>query len=102
VGRTDRPMNIAVIGRGRCCGAFLEMQDARRFLQLKARIVALADFDDNAAGIRLVRAKGTPTTRDNHDFFSLQDLDLIMVPTAMRRSLKTFCSTGLRGCASLR
>ncbi|QCQ22033.1 ATP-binding protein [Desulfoglaeba alkanexedens] len=84
------PMRIAVIGGGRRCRAFLEMLDARRFPALKAEIVAVADPDDEAVGIRLAREKGIFTTRDYRDFFKIPDLDLVIELTGKEELLEDF------------
>ena len=83
-------MNIAVIGGGKRCKAFLEMLDARRFPHLQAQIVAVADINDAAVGIQLARQKGIYTTRDYHDFFAIKDLDLVIELTGNEELLEDF------------
>ncbi|MCK8601167.1 ATP-binding protein [Desulfoferrobacter suflitae] len=83
-------MNIAVIGGGKRCKAFLEMLDAKRFPRLQAQIVAVADINDTAAGIQLARQKGIFTTRDYHDFFAIKDLDLVIELTGNEVLLEDF------------
>lgn len=75
---TDKLMKIGVIGGGRRCKAFLEMLDAERFSHLQAQIVAVADPNEEAEGVRLARAKGIPTMRDYHDFGEIEGLDLVI------------------------
>jgi two-component system, NtrC family, sensor kinase len=75
---SDKIMKIGVIGGGRRCKTFMEMLDAERSRHLKAQIVAVADLDDGAVGIRLARDKGIYTTTDSHDFLKIEDLDLII------------------------
>jgi two-component system, NtrC family, sensor kinase len=83
-------MKIAVIGGGRRCRTFLEMLDAQRFPNLQAHIVAVADIDDHAAGMRLAREKGIYTTNDYHDFFHIEELDLVIELTGQEDLLKDF------------
>ena len=87
---TNRPMNIAVIGGGRRCKAFLEMLDAKRFPHLQAQIVAVADPNDEACGIQMAREKGIHTTRDYHDFFGIPKLDLVIELTGNEALLEDF------------
>jgi two-component system NtrC family sensor kinase len=83
-------MKIGVIGGGRRCKAFLEMLDARRFPHLQARIVAVADPKSDAPGILLAREKGIYTTNDYHDFFQIEDLDLVIELTGNEELLEDF------------
>ncbi|SHF10183.1 PAS domain S-box-containing protein [Desulfacinum infernum DSM 9756] len=88
----QRPMKIAVIGGGKRCRAFLEMMDARRFPRLQAQIVAVADPDDSAEGIRLARTMGIQTTADYRDFYEIPDLDLVIELTGNEELLEDFLS----------
>ena len=74
----ENEMKIAVIGGGNRCRAFLEMLDATRFPCLQAQIVAVADPDDQGAGIQLAREKGIYTTKNYRDFHQIQDLDFVI------------------------
>jgi len=86
----EEPMRIAIIGGGKRCRAFLEMVDAKRFPNLKARIVAVADPDDRAAGMQLAREKAIFTTGDYRDFYEIPDLDLVIELTGKEELLKDF------------
>jgi len=86
----EKPMRIAIIGGGKRCKAFLEMLDSRRFPRLRAQIVAVADPDDQAAGIRLACEKGIYTTGDYRDFYRIQDLDLVIELTGKEERLEDF------------
>jgi two-component system, NtrC family, sensor kinase len=86
----ERLMNIAIIGGGTRCKAFLEMIDARRFPRLRAQIVAVADPNDSAAGIRLARSKGIFTTGDYREFYQIKDLDLVIELTGKEELLEDF------------
>jgi two-component system, NtrC family, sensor kinase len=87
---SDKVMKVAVIGGGRRCKAFLEMLDTKRFPSLRAQIVAVADLDDSAVGIRLAREKEIYTTSDYHDFFFIEDLDLVIELTGNEELLEDF------------
>jgi two-component system, NtrC family, sensor kinase len=86
----DREMRIAIIGGGRRCRSFLEMLDAELCPQLRARIVAVADLNENAEGIRLARERGIFTTGDYRDFYAIPDLDLVIELTGNEELLKDF------------
>ncbi len=87
---TDKLMKIAVIGGGKRCKAFLEMLDARRFPRLQAQIVAVADPDEDAVGVRLACEKGIYTTKDYSDFVGIGDLDLVIELTGNEALLEDF------------
>ena len=88
--KNNKLMNIAVIGGGKRCAAFLEMMDAMRFPHLEARIVGVADLNEDAVGMRLAREKGIHTTGDYNDFFGLKDLDLVIELTGNETLLANF------------
>ena len=93
----EEPMRIAIIGGGKRCRAFLEMVDAKRFPHLKAQIVAVADPDDQAAGMQLAREKAIFTTGDYRDFYEIPDLDLVIELTGKEELLKDLKLTKNRG-----
>lgn len=66
------------------------MLDARRFPRLGAQIVAVADPNDEAVGVKLAKEKGIYTTRDYHDFFGIKDLDLVIELTGNEVLLEDF------------
>ena len=83
-------MKIAIIGGGNRCRAFLEMFDARRFPKLGAEIVAVADLDQDAPGIRLAREKKIYVTSDYKDFYKIRNLDLVIELTGKADMLEGF------------
>ena len=83
-------MKIAIIGGGTRCKAFLEMFDARRFPKLGAEIVAVADPDLEAPGIRLAREKKIYVTLDYKDFYKIKNLDLVIELTGKADLLEDF------------
>lgn len=83
-------MKIAVIGGGKRCAAFLEMLDGARFPHLQAQIVAVADLNEDAVGMRLARSKGIRTTKDFRDFFKIPDLHLVIELTGNAALLEEF------------
>jgi PAS domain S-box-containing protein len=88
--KENKMMKIAVIGGGKRCAAFLEMLDAMRFPNLEAQIVAVADLNEDAAGMRLARERQILTTRDSNDFFKIRDLDLVIELTGNESLLESF------------
>ncbi|MGO8945920.1 MAG: PAS domain-containing protein, partial [Syntrophobacteraceae bacterium] len=83
-------MKIAIIGGGKRCKAFLEMFDARRFPNLGAEIVAVADLNHDAPGICLAREKKIYITRDYKDFYKIKNLDLVIELTDKADLLEDF------------
>ncbi|MFZ2448029.1 MAG: ATP-binding protein [Syntrophobacteraceae bacterium] len=86
----DKEMKIAIIGGGRRCKAFLEMFDGKRFPRLHAKIVAVADPNPDAAGIRIARERNIYTTPDYKNFYSIKDLDLVIELTGKEELLVDF------------
>lgn len=86
----EKPMNIAIIGGSKRCRAFLEMFDARRFPKLGAEIVAVADPDPEAPGIRLARERNLFVTTDYKDFYNIDNLDLVIELTGKADLLEDF------------
>lgn len=89
-GSMSKTMKIAIIGGGKRCKAFLEMFDARRFPKLCAEIVAVADPNPDAVGIRLAREKQIRTTSDYKDFYGIGNLDLVIELTGKEELLRDF------------
>lgn len=86
----EKQMKIAIIGGGKRCRAFLEMFDGRRFPKLRAEIVAVADLNPDAVGIRLAREKNIPTTSDYKAFYNIKNLDLVIELTGREELLEDF------------
>jgi signal transduction histidine kinase len=86
----EKQMKIAIIGGGKRCKAFLEMFDARRFPDLGAEIVAVADLNHDAPGICLAREKKIYITRDYKDFYKIKNLDLVIELTGKADLLEDF------------
>lgn len=86
----EKRMKIAIIGGGKRCKAFLEMFDGRRFPKLQAEIVAVADPNPDAVGIRLAREKEIYTTGDYKEFYNINNLDLVIELTGKEELLGDF------------
>lgn len=71
-------MNIAIAGGGTRCLRLIELVDNYAFRDISPKIRAVADTNPDAVGIRRAREKGLIVTDDYSDFFSMEDLDLIM------------------------
>lgn len=86
----EKAMKIGIIGGGKRCRAFLEMFDAMRFPQLGAEIVAVADPDLEAPGIRLARERNIFVTTDYEDLYEIRNLDLVIELTGKEDLLEDF------------
>ncbi len=71
-------MNIAVVGGGTRCKRLIEVTERHTFEEIDPRVVAVADIKENAPGLIKAKSKGLFVTRDYNDFFSRQDIDLII------------------------
>lgn len=77
--RLRRPfMNIAVVGGGTRCRQLLNVIAHHTFKAIHPKIIAVADIDDNAAGMAMAREKGLMVTNDYNDFFKRDDIELII------------------------
>lgn len=89
-GAADRLMRIAIIGGGKRCKAMLEMIDAKRFPHLHAEVVAVADPNEEAVGIKLAREMQIYTTSNYRDLCRIENLDLVIELTGQAILLEEF------------
>lgn len=73
-------MNIAIIGGGQRCRQLMELVTQDHFVEFghRPRVVAVADTRPDAVGIRYARELGLFTTAHYNDFFTRNDIDLII------------------------
>ena len=71
-------MNIAIVGAGFRCRILMELVEKHAFNELKPKIVAVADINDNAPGFIRAKEKGLFITHDYNVFFDRDDIDLII------------------------
>ncbi len=71
-------MNIAVIGGGRRCRILLDLIGKHKFQELKPKVVAVADKNENAPGMVKAREEGIYTTTDYYEFFETEEIDLLI------------------------
>ncbi len=62
--KTNSTLGVALVGGGAWCLSFLQMLVSHRFRRLRARIVAVADPDEEALGMIEARRRGIFTTTD--------------------------------------
>jgi len=71
-------MNIAVVGGGFRCRILIELIEKHVFAELKPKIVAVADTNDDAPGFLKAKEMELLTTNDYNDFFDRDDIELII------------------------
>lgn len=71
-------MRTAFIGAGPGCRAVLELYRQRRLSFLNLDIVAVADLDPDAPGMRFARAHGWPTFTRLEDALAAEGLELVI------------------------
>ncbi len=71
-------MNIAVVGGGTRCKRLIEVIQRHSFQEIDPRVVAVADLNEEAPGFVQAKKNGLFVTHDYHDFFSREDIDLII------------------------
>jgi len=81
------PLNIAIVGGGRTCKAFLERLHTDSFPYVEINLVGVCDIDPEAEGLLMAKEMGIYTTSDFRDFFDFKNLDSIMELTNRKEVL---------------
>ncbi len=71
-------MNIAIVGGGTRCKRLIELIESHEFQEIKPKVVAVADVNENAPGFIKAKTKGLFVTQDYNDFFKKKNIDLII------------------------
>ncbi len=77
--------NIAIIGGGRFCRAFLQFLIAEDLGFRRPTILGVADRNERAEGVVFAREKGIFTTTDYQDLFRLPNLEVLIELTNSNR-----------------
>ena len=77
-------LNLAIVGGGSSCRAFLELLQAAPFPNFEINVVGVCDINPEAEGFVLAKKKGIYTTNDFRDLFCLENLDSIIELTNRR------------------
>ena len=85
--------NIAIVGGGRACKAFLEFLKHEVFDGLRPEILGVADINQDADGIRYARSLGIPTSSDYTEFFKLSGLETLLELTNSHAIIETLRDT---------
>jgi PAS domain S-box-containing protein len=81
--------NVAIVGGGPGCVAIMDMISAHRLREIRMNLIGVADIDPAAPGMKRARDLNIYTTDDYHDFFALQDLNLILELTGKPKITKS-------------
>jgi PAS domain S-box-containing protein len=81
--------NLAIVGGGRACKAFLEFLADDVFTGQRPEILGVADINQDADGIRHARSLGIPTFGDYTDLFRLERLETLLELTNSRAIIET-------------
>jgi nitrogen-specific signal transduction histidine kinase len=74
-------LNIAFVGGGSGCKAFIQFLETQSLKHFHVHIVGVADLKEHAPGLKYAKEKGVFTTSDYKDLFALQNLHLIIEST---------------------
>jgi PAS domain S-box-containing protein len=69
---------MVIIGGGQRCLSLLKVIESKRFQDLDAEVVGVADINTEAVGFRYASEKSIYTTTDYRELFHIPDLDLII------------------------
>lgn len=72
------PLNLAIVGGGKTCFAFLEMFGRQRIPHLNINIIGVCDPDHSSEALELARSLGIYTTKYYPDLFGLEGLNGIL------------------------
>jgi len=81
--------NIAIVGGGRACKAFLEFLTDAVFAGQRPEVLGVADINQEADGIRYARSLGIPTCADYTELFRLDRLETLLELTNSRAIIET-------------
>jgi PAS domain S-box-containing protein len=70
--------NVAIVGGGPGCVALMDMIFMDRLRQLQMNLVGIADIDADAPALKKAKFLNIYTTRDYHNLFDLENLNLII------------------------
>ncbi len=70
--------NIALIGGGQFCKTLLELLYSDIFADRRPSIIGVADLDEQAPGLQYAKTLGIFTTRDYHDLYRLENLQVLI------------------------
>jgi PAS domain S-box-containing protein len=70
--------NIAIIGGGKICKAFLQLFQSKLFKDQRPSILGVADLDSQAEGILYAKKKGIFTTQDYRALYRLDNLQVLI------------------------
>lgn len=71
-------LNVAIVGGGPGCRAIMDEILAGKLTHLPMQLVGVADINPTAVGYCCAQERGIYTTKDYHDFYKLDDLDMII------------------------
>ena len=69
---------VGIVGGGRRCRALLQAIFSEPDPAMRPTVLAVADTDEQAVGLKYARNKGIFTTTDFRELFSIEDLELIL------------------------
>jgi len=73
-----RELNVAIVGGGKACKAFLQLSMGQAIRHLKVNILGVADISNEAEGLRYAKENGIFVTKDYRDFYKMENLDLMI------------------------
>ncbi len=74
----EKGLNVAIVGGGHGCKAFLELLAGGALKKVQMNILSVADINEDAEGLRYAKKMGVFTTNDYKVFYGLNGLNLII------------------------
>lgn len=88
-----RGANVAIIGGGNFCHKIIDFFQTQDLLSRKPKIIAVAEINPNAKGLRLAQQLGLFTTMDYSVLYGLDGLDVILEITHDANLAETIAQT---------
>ena len=79
-----KALNVAIVGGGPGCKAIMDMIFTERLSQLRMKLIGVACTNPKAVGYLYAQEKGIYTTRDYHDLYELEELNIIIEVTGRK------------------
>ena len=79
-----KALNVAIVGGGPGCKAIMDMIFVEKLSQLRMKLIGVACTNPKAVGYRYAQEKGIYTTRDYHDLYELEELNIIIEVTGRK------------------
>ncbi|MBE9581089.1 MAG: sigma 54-interacting transcriptional regulator [Proteobacteria bacterium] len=76
--KQDKKLNVAIVGGGPGCRAVMDMIFSDKSKELRMKLIGVADINPNTVGYCYAQERGIYTTKDYHDLYKFENLNMII------------------------